>query len=168
MPCSYTINLKLIFLFISWISILGEVKSSVTKPSEIAVQSRGMYIGKPTFQAVYVDEGPIIDGNLNDEVWHRAMPAGDLLKTFPEDNASGTQSTEFRIIYDKENLYIGIWCFQDNPANITANAGNLADAGNDDHALVILDTFRDQRNAYAFIVTPNSLKADLLLSLIHI
>ena len=163
MPCSYTINLKLIFLFISWISILGEVKSSVTKPSEIAVQSRGMYIGKPTFQAVYVDEGPIIDGNLNDEVWHRAMPAGDLLKTFPEDNASGTQSTEFRIIYDKENLYIGIWCFQDNPADITANAGNLADAGNDDHALVILDTFRDQRNAYAFIVTPNSLKADLLI-----
>ena len=122
-----------------------------------------MYIGKPTFQAVYVDEGPNIDGNLNDEVWYRAMPAGDLLKTFPEDNSSGTQATEFRILYDKENLYIGIWCFQDNPDDITANAGNLADAGNDDHALVILDTFRDQRNAYAFIVTPNSLKADLLI-----
>ena len=133
------------------------------QPSEIPPQSKGSYNGKPSLRAVYVEEGPKLDGHLDDEVWKRAIPAGDLVQTFPENNTSGTQPTELRILYDKENLYVGIWCFQEKPNDVTANAGNVANAGNDDHCIVILDTFHDKRNAYAFFVTPNSLRFDMLI-----
>ena len=140
-----------------------ETSGPKVQPSEIPPQSQGTYQGTPSVRAVYVEKGPKLDGNLDDEVWKRAMPVGDLVQTFPDDNMSGTQATEFRILYDKENLYVGIWCFQEDSTDITANAGNVANAGNDDHSIVILDTFHDKRNAYAFFVTPNSLRFDMLI-----
>jgi hypothetical protein len=100
----------------------GQKGQQVAQPSEIPPQSQGAYHGKPSLRAVYVEEGPKLDGNLDDEVWIRAMPAGDLVQTFHEDNTSASQPTEFRILYDKENLYLGVWCFQEDPTDITANS----------------------------------------------
>ena len=171
MPTAPTIRFLWLFLSTSLIHVplwgkeaTSETGAPKVQPSEIPPQSQGAYLGNPSLRAVYVEEGPKLDGNLDDEVWKRAIPAGDLVQTFPENNKSGTQATEFRILYDKENLYVGIWCFQEDSTDVTANAGNVANAGNDDHCIVILDTFHDKRNAYAFFVTPNSLRFDMLIA----
>ena len=68
--------------------VFGQETLSFSKPSEIPIQSKGMYEGNPTFRAVFVDDGPKVDGDLTDKAWNRAMPAGYLLQTFPEDNTS--------------------------------------------------------------------------------
>ena len=141
----------------------SETGAPTVLPSEIPPQSQGAFHGKPSLRAVYVEEGPKLDGHLDDEVWKRAMPAGDLVQTFPDDNTSGSQPTEFRILYDKENLYLGVWCFQEDPRDVTANAGNVDDAVADDYFILMLDTFHDRRNAYAFAATPNSLRLDMLV-----
>ena len=147
MPAVPTIKFFWLFLSTSLLQVplWGKEAASETgvpkvQPSEIPPQSQGAYLGNPSLRAVYVEEGPKLDGHLDDEVWKRAIPAGDLVQTFPENNTSGTQPTELRILYDKENLYVGIWCFQENPNDVTANAGNVANAGNDDHCIVILNT----------------------------
>ncbi len=163
-------RLKTSFLFLALVAqglatALGQDGNATVQPSKIAKESRGTYRGAPVVHATFVENGPKIDGDLNDEVWQRALPAGgELFQVEHKDNVTGSEVTEFRVLYDKNNLYLGVWCFQKNPNEITANAGNDENSDGDDFVGVILDTFHDKRNGYIFLVTPNSLRVDVLVS----
>jgi len=143
---------------------LGQAGDATVKPSEIMPASKGTYRGTPVVHATFVETGPRIDGDLNDGVWKKALPAGQMFQMFPGDKIPASEATEFRVVYDKSNLYVGVWCFHKKPEEITANAGNEADALDDDWVAVVLDTFDDKRNCYAFLTSPNSLRIELLSS----
>jgi len=146
-------------------SVLGQENNATAQPSQIAKESRGTYRGAPVVHATFVETGPQIDGDLNDEVWQKALPAGGELFDVENDvKALGSEATEFRVLYDKSNLYLGVWCFQKNPKEITANVGNDENALEDDFVGILIDTFHDKRNGYIFGVTPNSLRVDSLVS----
>ena len=87
-----------------------------------------------------------------------------MFQIFPGDKVPASEATEFRVLYDKANLYVGIWSFHKNIQEITANAGNEASAFDDDWVGIVLDTFHDKRNSYVFLVTPNSLRVEMLSS----
>jgi hypothetical protein len=161
-------------LKVDWLSLglalglgtaLGQADDTTVKPSEIMPESRGTYRGTPVVHATFVETGPKIDGDLRDGVWQKALPAGgELFDVNHEVKALGSEATEFRVLYDKSNLYLGVWCFQKNPKEITANAGTDENAFGDDFVGVLLDTFHDKRNGYVFLVNPNSLRVDALVS----
>lgn len=87
-----------------------------------------------------------------------------MFQIFPGDKVPASEASEFRVLYDKANLYVGIWSFHKNIQEITANAGNEASAFDDDWVGIVLDTFHDKRNSYVFLVTPNSLRVEMLSS----
>ncbi len=163
-------RLKTSFLFLALVAqglatALGQDGNATVQPSKIAKESRGTYRGAPVVHATFVENGPKIDGDLNDEVWQRALPAGgELFQVEHKDNVTGSEVTEFRVLYDKSNLYLGVWCFQKNPKGITANAGNDEKVVEDDFVGILIDTFHDKRNGYVFLVNPNSLRIDALVS----
>ena len=132
------------------------------QPSPIAQESKGTYRGTPVVHAAYVKTGPKIDGDLGDEAWQKALPAGEMFQNYPKDNVPASEATEFRVLYDESNLYLGVWCFHRNPREITANVGNESEATSDDFVALVLDTFHDKRNGYIFLVTPNSLRLEVL------
>ena len=55
-----------------------------------------------------------------------------------------------RVLFDDRNLYVGIRAFDSDPANIKARE-LVRDASfdNDDQIEIVLDTYRDRRNALA-------------------
>jgi hypothetical protein len=97
---------------------------------------------------------PVIDGNLDDECWETAAVITDFLQREPNEGQPMTDRTEVFICYDDDNIYFGIKCYQD-PRSIAAKE-MLRDAalGRDDRVHILLDTYRDGRNAYMFGVNP--------------
>ena len=112
-----------------------------------------------------VEDGPVLDGRLDDAVWALAPPAGPFLQVEPVAGGGPSERTEFRVIYDDVALYIGVWCHDNEPDKIIAL--EMARDGYvlaEDHLIVVLDTFHDRRNGYEFLTNPNAARADALIT----
>lgn len=120
---------------------------------------------RPAITALRVEQGPIVDGRLNDAVWRQA-PAGHLRQQYlPRQNAPMTEQTVFRIVYDHANLYLGVWCHDSEPERIVARLMEReGPLWLDDNIIFVFDTFRDRRNGYVFFVNPNGARRDGLIS----
>ena len=63
---------------------------------------------RPFVQAVRVDEGPRIDGALDDAVWSLAPPVDGFTQQEPNLGQPATERTEVRIVYDARTIYIAV------------------------------------------------------------
>lgn len=106
---------------------------------------------KNEIRAVFINEAPKIDGDINDLVWKSITPITNFIQVWPNDGEPATEDSEVRIAYDRDNLYFAFRFYDENPELIRAK--NLERGGRndrDDHAYIGLDTFGDGRNAYLF------------------
>ena len=114
--------------------------------------------------AVRVDASPRIDGRLDDPAWEQAARLGSLRQVEPHENADPTEPTDARILQDGRFLYVGVRCFDREPAKVVANELQRDRKLNgDDRISIVLDTFGDQRTAFLFEVNPNGVKRDALI-----
>jgi len=118
-----------------------------------------------TIKAVRVARAPVMDGYLNEPVWSEASPITAFKMVFPDTGSEPSERTELRILFDEAGLYLGVYCFDREPARIAANtmAHDTAedyDEANDDTIKVLLDPFQDKRNAYLFIVNPRGARSE--------
>ena len=105
--------------------------------------------------AFRVEKGPTIDGRLDDAVWNQAPIGGPVYEYVPKSELPMTELTEFRVIYDKDYLYIGVWCYDSDPSKINARIMERdASIFSDDNVQVVIDTFHDNRNGYIFMTNP--------------
>jgi hypothetical protein len=51
-----------------------------------------------------------VDGKLNEEVWMNALPVSDFFMMEPRQGAKYNYQTEVRVVYDKKNIYFGVFC----------------------------------------------------------
>ena len=96
-----------------------------------------------------------MDGLLSEESWSRAQPVNGFWQKDPQEGAPASEKTEVRILFDTQQIYFGIFCYDSNPAGIRATElrrDNPLD--NDDIFELILDTFHDRRNGYLFRINP--------------
>ena len=121
-------------------------------------------IAQPVVEAVFVENPPLINGILDDEIWTELSPVNQFVQREPATGDPVTEKTEFFFCYDNNNLYIGVKCYSD-PSLITAKEmARDVDLGNDDRIQVILDTYLDKRNAYWFQIGPRGSIGDALIS----
>jgi Carbohydrate family 9 binding domain-like len=102
---------------------------------------------------------PVIDGRLNEPVWHTAALLKDFLQTQPGDNVKVSYPTEVRIGYDSKSLYIAIHAL-DQSGQVRATVAKRDDLSGNDYVAVWLDTFNDQRRAYVLLFNPLGVQAD--------
>ncbi|WP_428235844.1 DUF5916 domain-containing protein [Gracilimonas sp.] len=115
--------------------------------------------------AVFAEEAPYIDGNLDDEVWENIPPITNFTQVWPNDGASATEDSEVKVAYDRDHLYFAFRFYDDNPELIRAK--NLERGGRnnrDDHAYIGIDTYRDGRNAYLFEMNALGTQDDALIT----
>ncbi len=133
--------------------------------SIIAPESKGTFRGRPTVAAVRVTKIPDIDGHLIDEAWSYAKPAGEFLQKEPKQNIPHSQRTEFRVLYNNDTLFVGVWCFDTEARNIIAHTMERdVTMRYEDMVHITLDTFQDRRNGYRFTVNPNGARGDATVS----
>ena len=65
------------------------------------------HAGRPVAHATAIDDHPILDGRLDEQVWGRARPITEFTQLDPEEGRPASARTQVRIVYDAEALYIG-------------------------------------------------------------
>lgn len=121
--------------------------------------------GKKTIRAVGIEIPLVLDGNLDKEVWRQAPIATGFLQKDPREGEAATEKTEFRVLYTRTTLYIGVTSFDSNPQGILAT-DRRRDNGlsSDDTITLVLDTFHDHRNSYLFRTNPLGTQHDALIT----
>lgn len=118
-----------------------------------------------TIKATRVSMAPIIDGLLVDDVWKQGISMNDFMQQEPVPGSNPSLRTEFKIIYDDDNLYIGVICYDDEPDKIIAREMKWDGfISADDNIKLIFDTFNDDRSAYWFGTNPLGAQDDALLT----
>ncbi len=114
-----------------------------------------------TMSARNVREPIILDGFLNERAWQEAQPVDDFIQRELSEGAPSTEKTEVRILYDENNIYIGVKCFDSEPEKIIRREMKRdSELRDDDNFTVVLDTFRDSRTGYYFRTNPNGARND--------
>ena len=104
---------------------------------------------------------PKIDGKLDDLCWQNSTKTGELLQFEPQRGEPATQPTTIYLAYDANNLYVAFECFKTNMDNLAANLTRRDSFFfSDDHVEVLIDTFLDGRNCYAFALNPLGTQTD--------
>jgi hypothetical protein len=115
-------------------------------------------------QRVEADSAPIIDGNLSDPAWESAGVIDQLYQRQPNVGDPATERTVIRILYDEDNLYFGIYAYDNNPDEIAVRAmsrdGNMFSS---DNIFIKLDPVQTRRNGYSFQVSAAGGRRDGLL-----
>src|SRR4029078_392979 len=66
---------------------------------------------RATAQAVRIDasEAPVIDGDLTDAAWAKALLIDKFTQKQPHPGQPPTERTVLRIMFDENNLYFGVY-----------------------------------------------------------
>jgi hypothetical protein len=112
-------------------------------------------------RTVVVAEVPVMDGDLGEEVWQEAPVLDGFVQREPSDGAPASEPTEVRILHDERALYVGVWLFDSRPSAIVPGERiRDYDLEQSDAVLLVLDTFRDQQNAFVFGTNPAGIEYD--------
>ena len=125
------------------------------------------YEGQPRVQVVRLeaDETIQVDGNLTEAAWGRAIPASNFTQQDPDLGAPATEETEVRFLFSGNSLYIGVICYDSEPARLRGNTLQRdADLSADDRFVWTLDPYLDGRSGYLFETNPSGAMGDALLS----
>ena len=106
--------------------------------------------------------GPIrIDGALDEPDWARAPIARGFIQSDPREGEPATEDTDVRVLYDADNLYVGVFAHDREPRNIlTSELAKDFNRESGDDFEIILDTFHDERNGYMFATNAHGAKWD--------
>jgi hypothetical protein len=119
---------------------------------------------QPEIKAVFTETAPVIDGSVNEDVWRNASLINELYQREPVSGDPATEKTEFLFLYDHNNIYVGIRCYDD-PKKITAKElARDVGLGEDDRVQVILDTYLDGRSGYWFQIGPRGSIGDAIIN----
>ena len=114
-----------------------------------------------TIKAVRIETPPNIDGKLDDPCWQKSAKTGELLQFEPERGEPATQRTTIYVGYNANNLYVAFECFKTDMDQLAANLTRRDSFFfSDDHVEVLIDTFHDGRNCYAFALNPLGTQTD--------
>ena len=116
---------------------------------------------KREIKAVRIETPPKIDGKLDDACWQNSAKTGELIQFEPQNGEPATQPTTIYLAYDANNLYVAFECFKNNMDKLSANLTRRDSFFfSDDHVEVLIDTFLDGRNCYAFALNPLGTQTD--------
>ena len=121
--------------------------------------------GRRSLTILQIQEAPVLDGRLDEQAWQDAPVADQFVQRDPDEGMSATEKTQVSAIYDAENLYFGIRCFDTRAEGILATELRRDNNfNNDDSFAIILDTFHDHRNAFLFRINPRGTQYDALIT----
>jgi len=119
-----------------------------------------------TLRAVRIDasEAPTIDGDLSDPVWAKAAVLDDFRQVEPDTGQPASERTVLRILYDENNLYFGVYLYDDEPDKIQVRSKTRdGPVFAEDQFRIVLDPDMTRRNGYSFEVGPAGGREDALI-----
>lgn len=118
---------------------------------------------KKIYHTIRTVNKPRIDGKLDDSCWlEEGYWEGDFIQQQPSQGRPPSQNTRYKILYDDDNLYVALKCYDQEPERISAVLGRRDDFTSGDIAGIALDTYFDKTTAFEFNVSAAGQKIDLV------
>ncbi len=117
-----------------------------------------------TLEAVPVSGNLRIDGQLNEAIWQTAKPSPSFIQIEPNQGAAPGLYTNVKALYNKQFLYLGVFCYDSSGKKAIRATDFKRDFNNrqHDHLAFSFDGFNDHRNAMAFYTNAYGVQRDLL------
>ncbi len=109
------------------------------------------------------DDPPSIDGKLDEEVWDLVEWGGDFVQRQPEYGVQPSEQTQFKILYDAKNLYVGVRAWDSDPSAIVKRMSRR-DGFEGDWVEINIDSYHDKRTAFSFTASVSGVKGDEYVS----
>jgi len=106
---------------------------------------------------------PTIDGLLDDEAWNTVAWGEQFTQRQPNDGATPTFQTAYKILYDDNYMYVGVRCFDDEPKKIVRRMSRR-DGFDGDWIEINLDSYFDKRTAFSFTLSASGVRGDEFVS----
>ncbi|VAV86277.1 FIG01019798: hypothetical protein, partial [hydrothermal vent metagenome] len=117
-----------------------------------------------TVYVKYINEPITVDAILDEDAWSKAKPATNFWEWFPSDSIQAKQQTEIKMLFDDDNLYIGMKINSSGNDFIIPSLRRDFSARGNDNITLMFDTFNDGTNAFLFGSNPYGVQREMLLS----
>ena len=114
-------------------------------------------VGRATVRAVRLEAPLELDGSLNEALYATVTPLDGFIQQLPDEGEPTTERTEAWVFYDAQNIYVSARLWDRAPESEWVANEMQRDSRqlvNNERFMVVLDTFYDRRNGYAFQVNP--------------
>jgi Domain of unknown function (DUF5916)/Carbohydrate family 9 binding domain-like len=110
---------------------------------------------RPSVIAYRVSNRPTIDGKLTEAEWSMAPDITHFVQQLPQTGYPARFQTVVHVLFDADHLYIGATMYDPEPKKaITAGKERDFTSNASDLFGLVLDTFKDRRNSFLFVVNP--------------
>src|SRR4029077_12746998 len=146
---------------LSWSILLLPVPAFAQEPPQ-------RQLPPPRHFEIHRASSPIkVDAVLDEPAWADALTFDLPFEWDPGDNTPPPVRTDFLLTYDDHNLYAAWRAYDPDPKSIRAHLmdrDNLTTVFIDDHVVLMVDPFNDERRAFQFRVNPLGGQADAIFS----
>ncbi|MCU0377249.1 MAG: carbohydrate binding family 9 domain-containing protein [Bacteroidales bacterium] len=118
---------------------------------------------KKNYRATFITSPPVIDGVIDDESWQTIPWEGDFIQFEPVNGGPVSQKTEFKVLFDENNIYVAIKAWDTAPDSISRRISRR-DNADGDFVGVSFDSYHDLRTGFTFIVNAAGVKNDFIWS----
>ena len=108
-----------------------------------------------------------VDGRMDEPTWESAAKISLDYEWFPGDNVRPPVETDCRMAHDTGNLFIACHAIDPHPERIRAHYADRDDLDRvpgDDHILLLIDPFNDERRGFQFRVNAVGVQMDALFA----
>lgn len=116
-----------------------------------------------TIRAVRTQTPPVIDGYGNDDVWKNANTGSDLLQRQPQEGSPESERTEFKILFDDQNIYVYGMMYDSNPDSIVSRLSRRDNTPEADWFGLGFDSYNDKQTAFIFMLFASGSRMDELM-----
>jgi hypothetical protein len=109
-------------------------------------------------------KAPIVDGRIDDACWKTTNISSDFNMYSPYDDRPASFATEFKILYDNNNLYIAVRAYDPEPSKIYKKLSRR-DNVSEEFISIYIDSYHDNTTAYCFTVNAAGVIKDMFGSL---
>ncbi len=118
---------------------------------------------KKQYKATRITTAPSIDGILDEETWKEGTWIDDFTQYEPYNGSKVSQRTEFKILFDDDNLYAAFKAYDTSPDSIV-NRLTRRDNPDGDLVAIVFDSFHDLRTGFLFGITSSGVKYDQMVT----
>jgi hypothetical protein len=93
-----------------------------------------------------------VDARFDDDIYQTLPPFTEIVQQEPNEGAPVSEQTELWVVFDDENIYFAVKCFDRQPDQIVATElrRDSSFIFQNDSVAIVIDTFHDLRNGFKF------------------
>ena len=146
---------------------LAGLFTSILVAAAFAEDEEPLALGeRPSLRATVTSLAINLDGRLTEPAWQAAADSiADLTMVEPDEGEPPTAPTIVKVLSDGTGIIVGVRCIDLEPdAIVSFSKARDPELAEEDHVVIVLDTFLDGRSGYAFAVNPSGARFDGLVS----